>query len=103
MEYYWIGHCKEGTSDKVWGMIDLGHSELYPHYPDARRFVTFWGARGKTLRSKVFDADYYEADALYQAKERRGYVAVNKNRLDEVYPEFEEDLEKTAVWAMLKG
>jgi hypothetical protein len=27
---------------------------------------------------------------------------INTARLDEVYPEFEEDLQKTAVWAMLK-
>jgi len=28
--------------------------------------------------------------------------SINKDRLDTVYPEFEADLEKTAMWAMLK-
>lgn len=102
MEYYWIGHCKEGTSDKVWGMIDLGHSELYPH-PYARRFVIFWGKRGAKLRTKLTTMDLCDAHDMCYSKWRGGYYEVNKYNLAHVYPEFEEDLEKTAVWAMLSA
>ena len=37
----------------------------------------------------------------FEKKLEKGYVRVNKSRLDQVYPEFETDLQKTAVWAML--
>jgi hypothetical protein len=28
---------------------------------------------------------------------------INKEKLDEVYPEFQQDLEKTTAWALLKS
>jgi hypothetical protein len=35
-------------------------------------------------------------------KQNKGYNSVEKNELDEVYPEFQSDLEKTAFWATFK-
>jgi predicted DNA-binding WGR domain protein len=40
---------------------------------------------------------------LIDAKRNKGYKEVNKTDLDRVYPEFEQDLEQTAVWAMLSA
>ena len=101
LSYKFIGHCYEPSEhhDKVWGAIDLE--------PDSKqgsrkcKVLTFWGRRGKKLSTKLVT----DSDALYKlirSKENKGYQSINKNRLDEVYPEFEEDLEKTAMWAMLK-
>jgi hypothetical protein len=97
MKYHWIGHCKEGTSDKVWGLIRLTDHNRYNDY------VAFWGRRGRALQTKIHsDIDAWDADKLCNKKEDKGYAVINPARLDQVYPEFEEDLQKTAVWAMLK-
>lgn len=99
MEYYWIGWCQEDNHDKVWGMIQLP-SENVKHYRGD--YLVFWGRRGKKLQTKLYrDMSVYDAEGLYMRKERSGYRRIG--RLDRVYPEFEEDLEKTAVWGMLKA
>lgn len=96
MNYHWIGHCREGTSDKVWGLIRLSNNEFYNDY------VAFWGRRGKRLQTKIHEnIDRWDADKLANKKQDRGYNTINVNRLDEVYPEFENDLQQTTVWALL--
>ena len=95
MNYHWIGHCREGTSDKVWGMIRLNTDGSY---------VAFWGRRGKKLQTKIHHNLWsYDAEKLCGKKMDRGYNTINPARLDEVYPGFENDLEATAVWALLKA
>jgi hypothetical protein len=39
---------------------------------------------------------------MFIKKQEKGYKSVDISELNEVYPEFEKDLEKTAVWASLK-
>jgi predicted DNA-binding WGR domain protein len=90
MDYRFIGWCREGTSDKVWGVINL----------DKTSSVVFWGRRGKKLQTKI-DSDSWELNKLIRAKEKKGYVKVDKDHLDRVYPEFENDLQATTVWALL--
>jgi hypothetical protein len=50
----------------------------------------------------MLSASVWEAEDMFLKKENKGYVNIPKYRLDEVYPEFETDLEKTAMWALLK-
>lgn len=98
MKYFWIGHCKEDSHDKIWGMIMLPVS-VPRGYND---YLTFWGRRGKKLQTKMYRSiTVTEANRLCYKKEDRGYRTIE--RLDSVYPEFEQDLEQTAVWALLKG
>ena len=101
MNYFWIGHCREGTSDKVWGLINIssgGDGVIY----GTNDYVAFWGRRGKKLQTKIHTAlDTYSAHKLCDKKMEKGYKHVQRRDLDQVYPEFEQDLEKTAVWAML--
>lgn len=98
MQYHWIGHFKEGTSDKVWGMIKLTNNSGY--YND---YAAFWGRRGKTLQTKIHNnIDSWDADKLCSKKKDKGYISIDTAKLDQVYPEFEDDLQKTAIWAMLK-
>lgn len=98
MKYKFIGHCFDPVEnhDKVWGAIYLDNSSTYPC-----RVLTFWGRRGKKLSTKLV-TDNWDLEKLIQAKSRKGYLGIDKSRLDHVYPEFEEDLEKTAMWALLK-
>ena len=92
MNYEYIGWCREGTSDKVWGIIRL----------DGNKWVSFWGRRGAKLQTKMLSASIWDAEDMFRKKENKGYMNIPKYRLDEVYPEFETDLEKTAMWALLK-
>jgi hypothetical protein len=40
---------------------------------------------------------------MFWKKLDKGYKEVDKQQLDAVYPEFESDLEKTAMWALLQA
>lgn len=104
MNYHWIGHCKEGTSDKIWGMIRLtGADDNLQYGYRTNNYVAFWGRRGKRLQTKIHEnIDRYDADKLVDKKRTRGYNVIDLDRLSEVYPEFEQDLETTTVWALLK-
>ena len=97
MEFRVIGHYYDPSEnhDKVWGVILLGDADRY-----RPKCLTFWGRRGKKLQTKM-GVDDYEMGKLIRKKEDKGYRSVNENRLNEVYPEFKTDLEKTAMWATL--
>lgn len=99
MRYAYIGWCKEGTSDKVWGAICLQEPE---NYYSQGKYVTFWGRRGAKLQTKILQGSSYTITDMFRKKTNKGYTEVDKNKLDEVYPEFQQDLEKTAFWATLK-
>jgi len=100
MQYKHIGWCKEGTHDKVWGVICLQEPE---HSYTTGKYATFWGRRGSKLQTKIVEGTNWKLHDMFLKKLDKGYKEVNKNDLDEVYPEFEEDLQRTAVWAMLKA
>jgi hypothetical protein len=98
MEFKFIGHCRDlrENHDKVWGVIYLQDpAEIYN-----AKCLVFWGRRGKKLSTKV-DHESYTLTKLVRAKQDKGYKEVNVQRLHEVYPEFQTDLEKTAMWATL--
>jgi predicted DNA-binding WGR domain protein len=98
MEYKFIGWCREGTSDKVWGVIPL-NAEPYVYVAS---YVVFWGRRGKKLQTKILKDSAWGMGNKIDSKKERGYVEVDLSKLNELYPEFESDLSKTAMWAMLK-
>lgn len=106
MNYVFIGWCKEDNHDKVWGIIQLAldvTGEGGGHYWAKNRYVSFWGRRGAKLQTKVFECEAYHANTMFKAKEKKGYKSIDRSELDKVYPEFQDDLEKTAVWAMLSN
>lgn len=98
MKYKFIGHCFDPVEnhDKVWGAIYLSDQNVWPC-----RVLTVWGRRGKKLQTKLA-SNNRDLEKLIAGKLSKGYIEIQKNRLDEVYPEFESDLEKTAMWEMLK-
>jgi len=96
MTFKWIGWCKENQHDKVWMIVQLNSD----HH--SGRFVTVWGRRGKKLQSKIQEyQESREIDRLISSKEAKGYRRVEEKDLNSVYPEFQNDLEKTTVWALL--
>ena len=104
MKFIHIGWCKEGIHDKVWGIIllaeDVPVSNAW-HFP-TNKYITFWGRRGAKLQTKLVNGTNYDMDQLFRKKTNKGYDRIEEWQLDEVYPEFKSDLEKTAFWATLK-
>ena len=98
MKYKFIGWCREGTSDKVWGVIPLKEN-----LQSINTYVIFWGRRGRKLQTKILEDSVWGINDKIDSKKVRGYAEVNISKLDELYPEFESDLSKTAMWAMLKA
>jgi predicted DNA-binding WGR domain protein len=102
IDYRYIGWCREDNHDKVWAAIMLQCDEECRRYGYGQaKWVTVWGRRGKKLQHKVFENDISALDRVVESKHRKGYTGVNRSELDRVYPEFQEDLEKTTVWALL--
>jgi predicted DNA-binding WGR domain protein len=107
MKYKFIGWCRDEVenADKVWGVIELatdidGAGKFSWNLKN--KYVTFWGRRGKKLQTKV-SIDYeHDVNILIRSKNRKGYTEIVQSKLDEVYPEFESDLSKTTVWAILR-
>lgn len=99
IEYTFIGWCRdeEANADKVWGMIKLTGDGWQGTY------VSFWGRRGKKLQTKMHKDTYeWNMEKLAEQKEGKGYRPIKKDELDTVYPEFQQDLEKTAFWALFR-
>jgi hypothetical protein len=99
MKFEHIGWCKEGVHDKVWGVILL-HEDT--RYPFLNKYITFWGRRGAKLQTKIVEESSINIREMFRKKLNKGYQEVDKNELDRVYPDFQSDLEKTAIWATLK-
>ena len=107
MKYQHIAWCKEGTADKVWGVICLqeptgDQSWDAINFHDSK-FVTFWGRRGAKLQTKFWQGSVRDTNVLFLKKQDKGYRSVELDELNTVYPEFQSDLEKTAFWATLQA
>ena len=107
MKYEHILWCKEDNHDKVWGVINIGIvDDADSNSPlrwrrEVNKYVTFWGRRGRALQTKVWEGDPWKAIEQRDKKIQKGYRTVDPIEMNTLYPEFESDLEKTAVWAML--
>jgi hypothetical protein len=97
INYRYIGWCSVDNSDKVWACIQLSGDRWHG------KFLTVWGRRGKRLQSKIVESNPYEMGRLIGSKVAKGYCAIPEDKLVEVYPEFEQDLERTAAWGMLRA
>ena len=65
------------------------------------KVLIFWGRRGKKLQTKI-DREGWDLDKLIREKSEKGYKIIGNYELETVYPEFQNDLEKTTMWALLK-
>ena len=101
MQIVHVGWCRDGVHDKVWGVILL--SQQADNSYRYGKYATFWGRRGGKLQTKIFEGSAYGVEDMFDKKLKKGYKKINPNDLDRVYPEFREDLEKTAVWAILSA
>jgi hypothetical protein len=106
MKYKHILWCRDekANADKVWGIILLQEGEEWSvGYRNPSKYATFWGRRGKALQTKIWEGYSWDSNEMKRKKCNKGYRVVDPTELDTLYPEFESDLEKTAVWALLKA
>mgnify|MGYP003353810170 FL=1 len=97
INYKFIGWCTEDNHDKVWVCIQLAGDDWKGDY------AVIWGRRGKKLQYKIHtNVHYWDMDKLADSKKAKGYDGVSKSKLAIIYPEFENDLEATAMWATLR-
>jgi len=75
MDIMYLGWCREGTSDKVWGIVRK----------DANLYATFWGRRGAKLQKNVKDMDSHEANTLIRSKQKKGYLEIPKDDMEMVH------------------
>lgn len=103
MDFKFIGWMNEDSHDKVWGIILFKKREDWrgPFDPTYDECVVFWGRRGKKLQMQRKTDDRDLARTL-EKKIEKGYKQVEENKLYEVYPNFQEDLEMLTVMAALK-
>lgn len=101
IKYKFIGWCNEDNHDKVWGVIHLegDPGEWDNRHKLAGPVLVFWGRRGKKLQCQIKPDDYHMYKLIEKKKEK--YTRIDPSRLEEVYPEFRDDLEKTTFWAQL--
>ena len=96
MDYKFIGWNTTDGADKVWGAIYMeDRTNIRP------KVLIFWGRRGKKLQTKM-DREGWDLDKLIREKSEKGYKIIGNYELETVYPEFQNDLEKTTMWALLK-
>jgi hypothetical protein len=100
MRYEFIGweRDEEKNIDKVWGVICIDKPSS--SWGDGK-YLAFWGRRGKKLSTLVHEKSHWEMKKLWDKKHSDGYTEIAEKNLKVVYPEFQDDLEKTAVWALL--
>jgi predicted DNA-binding WGR domain protein len=91
MKYEFIGWCHEDNHDKVWVAITIKPGT----------WLTVWGRRGAKLQTKMVYWNSWDMQKLINKKRAKGYDGLAKAGLDHVYPEFETDLEKLAMWSTL--
>ncbi len=91
--------ANKAPQDKVWGAICLSHSGT--SYGN-NKYVTFWGRRGAKLQTKIVEGNNWTINLMFIKKQDKGYQSVELEELNTVYPEFQQDLEKTAFWAALR-
>lgn len=86
MNIVWAGWYKEGSSDKLWGILEEGNA-LY----------NFWCRRGAMMQFKRTDS------MKYWHKEDKGYKSITEDKLKEIYPTFFEEAEQKLVFDVMAG
>ena len=104
-----IGWYHKDNSDKIWGAVLIKTTGTRPGFwansPEVIGvWMIFWGRRGRALQTKLTEPmtsrDMHHDH--FKKKLDKGYQRVARNKLDQVYPEFQDDLEKTTMWAQLR-
>ena len=84
MKVYWAGWYKLGTSDKIWGILQVGNA-----------YYNFWCRRGAKMQFKKTN------DLKYTHKRKKGYTEITSPTLADIYPGFFEEAQSNLVFALM--
>ena len=90
MKTYWAGWFKDGTSDKIWGILKVGFGAEVKYY-------TFWCKRGAKMQFKK------TVDLVYGHKLKKGYKEISSSQLEAIYPGFFEEAQSNLVFDLMAG
>lgn len=99
-KFNFIGWCNEDGHDKIWGTVTL---VVDPVLSSNNKYLTFWGRRGAKLQTKIVDGTHWEMMNKVDAKKRKGYVKIDESTLHDLYPEFQKEISKNKMWAILSA
>lgn len=105
-EFGFIGWCKEGTSDKIWGYFyrptDVSNNRYITKH-HGWNVCVFWGRRGKAMQFKP-DHSGYDLEKLVREKQnKKNYVPISQGKLFEIWPTFIQEAEGKLMWEVLAG
>lgn len=86
MNIVWAGWFKEGSSDKIWGILEVGGANY-----------NFWCRRGARMQFKRTDS------MKYWHKSDKGYRSITAEKLEEIYPGFFAEAESNLVFNLMAG
>lgn len=107
VKYEFIGWLFDGKSDKVWGAIRLLDSSSVARIPTKGIYLIFWGRRGTRYQTQIIDSypkNSFRGSILgdkISEKLGKGYAEVSREKLSDVYPDFEKDLSNITFWTMM--
>ena len=81
---YWAGWFKEGTSDKIWGVLRSDNGTYY----------NFWCRRGAKMQFKHTHTN------KYSHKRDKGYKEITTEKLEEIYPGFMDEVSQQLMFAV---
>ena len=129
MNLVFAGLKLTGKVETVWAVMNLGELQNSESYYQLHNYVIVWGRRGGKLQTLirprqplviVHDRIYLPETWIYASHIvaqcgygstlinkifcmiRKGYIPVESDKLSEVYPEFEKDLDKINFWQQFK-
>jgi len=88
IEFFFIGWCKDGNSDKVWTAFKAGGA-----------YYAGWGRRGKAIRFKKH-ITFNSLDKLIRGKKKK-YDEVDEFQLFAIFPTFKDDVSEKLVMSIL--
>lgn len=88
IEFFFIGWCKDGPSDKVWTAFKAGNA-----------YYAGWGRRGKNIRFKKHDS-FHSLDKLIRGKQKK-YDEVDEFQLFAIFPTFKDDVSSKLMMSIL--
>lgn len=117
-EIKFFAHCKEGTSDKIWGFVEFKNApedtrtkyqKQYPGWypPQPGSMYNFWGRRGKKLNFKrhfgargADDLDTLARKKLYPSGDKLPYKRiVGEAAIEALVPGFKDEFENQLLAA----
>jgi hypothetical protein len=108
LKYEFIGWCKDGQSDKIWGIIELLAPQVRGTISISGKYLVFWGRRGARYQTKIMKSlcpiRYYWHSTVakkIEEKIKKKYIKVDKHKLKDIYPNFEKDLQDLTFWSMM--